>query len=59
MRAREFMREDASAGASVAGSIAPVSQSLGGMISRQGLGEPAKYMNSFKLQKKRKRHASR
>ena len=68
MRAREFMREDASAGASVAGSIAPVSvagsiapviQPLGGMISRQGLGGPAKYMNSLQSQKKRKRHASR
>jgi hypothetical protein len=59
MRAREFMREDASAGATVAGSIAPVIQPLGSMISRQGLGGPAKYVNSFKPQKKRKRHASR
>lgn len=59
MRAREFMREDASAGASVAGSMAPVIQPLGSMISRQGLNGPAKYMNSFKLQKKRKRDAGR
>ena len=59
MRAREFMREDASAGATVTGSIAPVMQPLGGMISRQGLGGPAKYVNSFKPPKKRKRHASR
>ena len=59
MRAREFMREDASAGTTVAGSMAPVAQPLGTMISRQGLGGAAKYMNTFKPGKKRRRHASR
>ena len=59
MRAREFMREDASAGATVAGSMAPVAQPVGGVIARQALGAPAKYMNTFKSGKKRRRHASR
>jgi len=57
MRAREFVREEASAGTTVAGSMAPVSQPLGGMISRQGLVTPAKYMNSLHSGKKRKPNA--
>ena len=59
MRAREFMREDASAGATVAGSMAPVAQPVGGVIARQAFNAPAKYMNTFKPGKKRRRHASR
>ena len=36
MRAQEFITETASAGATSAGSIAPVSQPLGGVITRSG-----------------------
>ncbi len=58
MRASEFIREDASAGATSAGSIATVSQPVGGMITRVGFGKPAKYTNSYPT-KKRKQNARR
>lgn len=58
MRAREFLPEEASAGATAAGSVATVVQPVGSMISRQGLGQPAKYMNSLHTAKKRKPNAS-
>ena len=57
MRAREFMAENASAGATGAGSVATVSQPLGGMIARTATPNVAKYMNSFDPKKKRKQHA--
>lgn len=56
MRASEFIREDASAVATSAGSIAPVSQTLGAIVSRMGFGQPAKYTNSYPV-KKRKQNA--
>jgi hypothetical protein len=56
MRAKEFLPENAAASTTSAGSMAPVSQSLGSLISRTGFGKPAKYMNSFNPAKKRKRH---
>lgn len=59
MRAREFVAEEASTASTSAGSIAPVSQPLGSMISRLGNSNPAKYMNSFNPGKKRKRDVSR
>ena len=56
MRASEFIREDASAGATSSGSIATVAQPMGAVISRQGFGKPAKYTNSYPT-KKRKQNA--
>jgi hypothetical protein len=52
MRAREFIREN-----TVSGSIATVAQPLGSMISRSGITEPAKYMNSRQQAKRKKKHA--
>lgn len=57
MRAREFIQENASAGATSAGSVASVSQAMGSMISR-AFAKPAKYANSLISVKKRKRNAS-
>lgn len=58
MRAREFILEDT--GATVSGSIAPVSQPLGGIVSRMGHGVPTKYANGIKpLNKRKPRHVSR
>lgn len=53
MRAREFIQEEASAGAMTAGSVAAVAQPLGGMISRQLSAKPAKYQNSAPVQKRK------
>lgn len=58
MRAREFLPEDASAGATAAGSVAPVAQPIGGMITRPQMPKTAKYSNSVNsLQKRKKNHA--
>lgn len=47
MRAREFVAENATAGATGSGSIATVAQPLGGMITRNaGSFFSGKYMNS-------------
>jgi hypothetical protein len=47
MRAREFVTENATAGATGSGSIATVAQPLGGMITRSGgTFFSGKYMNS-------------
>jgi hypothetical protein len=54
MRAREFVIETASAGASSAGSMATVSVPMGQMISRQSNIFPAKYQTSSKTRKKLK-----
>jgi hypothetical protein len=65
MRAQEFIREDASAGATGSGSIATVAMPLGGVISRntQSFFVGHKYSNdetpntpeSYKTYKKRKK----
>jgi hypothetical protein len=57
MRASEFIRENASTGASVAGGMAPIAQPLGAVITRELSVKPAKYRNSAPVQK-RKQHAS-
>jgi len=58
MRAREFVAETASAGATGAGSVAVVSQPLGTIISRTQTVKPAKYLNSLK-QGRKQQHVSR
>jgi hypothetical protein len=65
MRAQEFIREDASAGATGSGSIATVATPIGGVISRnaQSFFAGHKYSNdetpntpeSYKTYKKRKK----
>lgn len=57
MRAREFIGEDASIGATVSGAMAPVAQAMGGPVRRLGFQQPAKYANSVVSVKKRKKHA--
>jgi hypothetical protein len=59
MRAKEFLPENATAGATSSGSVATVAQPLGTLISRVGLGRPAKYMNSLTVAKRRTRNAGR
>ena len=59
MRAREFLPETASAGATASGSVAMAAQPMGGMISRGQMPKPAKYANSLYSAKKRKSHAVR
>lgn len=56
MRAHEFIKENASVGATAAGSVAVIEQPMGGMITRVGFGKPAKYSNSAPV-KKRKQNA--
>ena len=59
MRAREFVKEEASSGATVAGGMALVSQPLGSTLSRLGSLSPAKYANSLNKGKGKKKHVSR
>lgn len=59
MRASEFITETASVGATSAGSIAAISQSLGGPIRRTVMPKPAKYSNSVKSLQRRKKHDAR
>jgi hypothetical protein len=47
MRAREFIRETASAGATGSGSVAAVLQPLGRVITRTQNTAPGKYKNSL------------
>jgi hypothetical protein len=47
MRSREFVKEDASAGATSSGSMSVVEQPLGQVISRVNIGKPAKYSNAY------------
>jgi hypothetical protein len=54
MRAKEFIKENASIGATSAASMASYSQSLGSMVSRSKPLKAAKYANSLL---KRKPHA--
>lgn len=55
LRAREFMREDAT----TAGNIATVVQPLGVMITRQYPHDHNKYRNAVTQPQKRKKHAQR
>ena len=48
MRAREFVQENASSGATASGSVATVSSPIGGLISRTQTTKPAKYRNTYK-----------
>jgi hypothetical protein len=48
MRAKEFVAETASAGASSSGSIATVAMPVGSMITRTQPNKPAKYRNTYK-----------
>lgn len=57
MRAREFLPETVSAGATASGSMAVVSQPVGMIISRGQMPKPAKYANSLYPAKKRKQNA--
>ena len=58
MRAREFVLEDASSGASCAGSVATVAMPMnGGVIKRIEPPKPGKYANS--LPQTGKKHARR
>jgi hypothetical protein len=59
MRAREFLPETASVGATSSGSVAVMAHPMGGMISRGQMPKPAKYANSLYSTKKRKSHAGR
>ena len=59
MKVQEIITETASVGASVAGSMAPISQSLGGPIRRANPPKPAKYSNSVNSLQKRKKHDAR
>ena len=48
MRAKEFVTETASAGATSAGSVATVAVPIGQPISRTQTIKPAKYRNTYK-----------
>jgi hypothetical protein len=48
MRAREFVTETASAGATSSGSVAAIAHPLGNSISRLQATKPAKYRNTYK-----------
>jgi hypothetical protein len=47
MRAKEFIRETASAGATSSGSVAVVAQPMGAVITRTQNRKPGKYKNSL------------
>ena len=47
MRAREFVKENASAGATSSGSVAAVAQPMGTVITRTQNRKPGKYKNSL------------
>jgi hypothetical protein len=59
MRASEFIREDASAGASCAGNVAVFAQPMGEVITRPQNTKPAKYANSAPVAQRKKPHARR
>ena len=48
MRAKEFVAETASAGATAAGSVATVAMPVGAAITRTQHTKPAKYRNTYK-----------
>jgi hypothetical protein len=47
MRAREFIKENASAGATSSGSVAAIAQPMGAVITRTQTRKPGKYKNSL------------
>ena len=55
MRAQEFIKEEASAGASCSGSMAVVEQPLGNVISRKQNTKLTKYANSAPVANTRKK----
>jgi hypothetical protein len=59
MRAIEFIREDASAGASCAGNVAVFAQPMGEVITRPQIKKPAKYANSAPVAQRKKKHVVR
>jgi len=59
MRASEFIREDASAGASCAGNVAVFAQPMGELITRPQNKKPAKYANSAPVAQRKKKHVVR
>ena len=48
MRAREFIKENASAGATASGSVAAIAQPMGSVISRLQPTRSTKYRNTYK-----------
>jgi hypothetical protein len=48
MRAREFIKESASVGATSSGSVAAIAQPLGSSISRLQPARSTKYRNTYK-----------
>ena len=59
MRAIEFIKENASAGASCSGGMAVVEQPLGSIITRTQNTKPAKYANSAPEAQRKKKHVIR
>jgi hypothetical protein len=59
MRASEFIRENASVGASCAGNVAVFAQPMGEVITRPQIKKPAKYANSAPVAKTRKKKNAR
>ena len=59
MRAREFIQEDATAGATSAGSIATIAVPVGSIITRPQMPKTAKYSNSVRSITKRKKYDAR
>jgi hypothetical protein len=59
MRAQEFIREEASAGASCAGNMAVFAQPMGEVITRPQNIKPAKYANSAPVAQRKKKHVIR
>lgn len=53
MRAKEFVNENASSGATSSGSVAAVAQPMGSVITRTQNTKPAKYANSVTNTRKR------
>jgi len=59
MRAKEFITEESSSGATSAGSIATVSVPMGAPIQRPGVEKITKYKNSVVNQSTRDKNANR
>jgi hypothetical protein len=59
MRASEFIREDASAGASCAGNVAVFAQPMGEIVTRPQNTKPAKYANSAPVAQRKKKNVIR
>jgi len=60
MRAKEFIREEASAGASCAGNVAVFAQPImGEVVTRTQNTKPAKYANSAPVAQRKKQNVIR